>query len=75
MVKVVGSNPARGLDTTISKKYIIIVLQNHKMFTGDVVAQLVERQPQDPMDSLTRGSNPVQSTRQICEFFQVKMLC
>ena len=41
----------------------------------DVVAQLVERRPRDPMDSMTRGSNPIRSTRQICEFFGVKMLC
>ena len=30
---------------------------------GDVVAQLVERRPRDPMDSMTRGSNPVRSTK------------
>ena len=29
--------------------------------TGDVVAQLVERRPQDPMDSMTRGSNPIRT--------------
>ena len=34
---------------------------------GDVVAQWVERRPRDPMDSMTRGSNPVRSTRKICE--------
>ena len=39
---------------------------------GDGVAQLVERRPQDPMDSITRGSNPVRSTRKICEFFSQK---
>ena len=36
---------------------------------GNVVAQLVERQPRDPMDSMTRGSNPVRSTTTICESF------
>ena len=30
---------------------------------GDGVAQLVERRPQDPMDFMTRGSNPVRNTR------------
>ena len=30
---------------------------------GDMVAQWVERRPRDPMDSMTRGSNPVRSTR------------
>ena len=29
----------------------------------DGVDQLLERRPQDPMDSMTRGSNPVRSTR------------
>ena len=36
---------------------------------SDGVAQLVERQAQDPKD---RGSNPVRSTRKTCEFFRVK---
>ena len=36
---------------------------------GDVVAQLVERRPRNPMDSMTRGSNPVWSIRTICESF------
>ena len=43
--------------------------------SGDVVAQLVERWPRDPMDSMVRGSNPVRSTSKNCEFFWVKMLC
>ena len=42
---------------------------------GDVVAQLVERLPKDPMDAMIRGLNPALSTRKICEFFRVKMLC
>ena len=42
---------------------------------GDMVAQLVERRPRDPMDSMIRGSNPVRSTRKKIEFFWVKMLC
>ena len=33
------------------------------------VAHLVERRTRDPK---TRGSNPVRSTRTICEFFRVK---
>ena len=42
----------------------------------DVVAQLVERRPRDPMDSMIRGSNPVRSTRNICgSFSEFKMLC
>ena len=36
---------------------------------GDVVAQLVERRPRDPMDSMTRGSNPVRGTITICKRF------
>ena len=32
------------------------------------VAQLIERQPQDQMDSMTQGSNLV-STRTNCDFF------
>ena len=39
---------------------------------GDGVSQWVERRPQDPMDSMTRGSNPVRNTRKMCEFFGVK---
>ena len=43
---------------------------------GEGVAQLVERRPRDPIDSLTRDSNPVRSTRiKLWEFFRVKMLC
>ena len=43
---------------------------------GDVVAQLVEHRPRDPMDSKTRGSNPVWSTSKICESFsESKRLC
>ena len=33
---------------------------------GDVVAQSVERRPRDLMDSMTGGSNPVRSTRNMC---------
>ena len=41
------------------------------------VAQLVERRPRDPIKWLTRGSNPVRSTRTICErfFSESKLLC
>ena len=46
-----------------------------KLAEGDVVAQWVECRPRDPMDPSTRGSNPVRSTRNICEFFRVKMFC
>ena len=42
---------------------------------GGVVAQLVERQPRDPMDSMTRGLNPVRSTRKICECFSESICC
>ena len=42
---------------------------------GDVVAQLVVRQPQDPMDSMIRGSNPVRGTRQICDSFSRVKMC
>ena len=42
---------------------------------GDGVAQLVERQPQDPMDSMIRGTNPVRSTRKICESFSELKCC
>ena len=35
----------------------------------DMVAQLVECRTQDPKEE---GSNPVRSTRKICEFFRVK---
>ena len=42
----------------------------------DVVAQLVERRPRDPMGAMDRGSNPVRSARKICESFsESKMLC
>ena len=69
----------RGFDHTGLVKAGVSVPPHHQLPLvplGDVVAQLVERQPRDPMDSLTRGSNPVRSTRKICEiFFPVKMLC
>ena len=43
---------------------------------GDVVAQLVERRPRDPMgDSMTRGSNPVRSTQTISESFSESKWC
>ena len=42
---------------------------------GGVVAQWVERRPRDPMDSMTRGSNPVRSTRKICESFSELKCC
>ena len=32
----------------------------------DVLAQWVEPRPRDPMDSMTRGSNQIRSTRKIC---------
>ena len=42
---------------------------------GDVVAQLVECWPRDPMDSMIRGSNSVRSTRKMCESYsESKML-
>ena len=34
-----------------------------------IIAQLVERRPQDPMYSMTRGSNPVRSTRKFVTVF------
>ena len=40
-----------------------------------VVAQLVERRPQDPMDAMNRGSNPVRSTRTICDSFSKSKCC
>ena len=42
---------------------------------GDVVAQMVERPPRNPMDSMTRGSNLVQNTRNICESFPESKCC
>ena len=39
------------------------------------MAQLVERQPRDPVDSVTRRSNPVRSTRTSCESFSEKKCC
>ena len=39
---------------------------------GDGEAQWVERRPQDPMDSMTRGLNPVRYTRKNWEVFRVK---
>ena len=41
----------------------------------DVVSQLVERRPRDPMDSMTRGSNPVRSTIKHCESFSESKCC
>ena len=55
-----------------------MVFLNKTMFkprTGDVVAQLVERRHRDPMDSMTRGSNPVRSTINICERFSESKCC
>ena len=46
----------------IAKRFYFVI-------RGDGVAQLVERRTQDPKD---RGSNPVRSTRVVCEFFRVK---
>ena len=37
-------------------------MASYLMEPGDVVAQLVERRPRDPMDAMDRGSNPVRST-------------
>ena len=34
-----------------------------------------ERRPQNPMDSMTRGSIPIQSAIIFWEFFRIKMLC
>ena len=48
---------------------IIIII----IIIGDVMVQLVERRPRYPLDSMTRGSNAVRSTRKICESFSVKM--
>ena len=44
---------------------------------GVRMAQLVERRPQDPMDSMTRGSNPVRSNskKKMLFFSESKMLC
>ena len=44
---------------------------------GDVVAQLIELRPrpQNPMDSMIRGSNPIRSTRKICESFSESKCC
>ena len=54
----------------------IIIINYYAAPRKDMVAQLVERRPQDQMDSKTRGSNPVRSTRKICETFsESKMLC
>ena len=39
---------------------------------GDGVVQYVEHRTQDSMTSMTRGPNPVRSTRKMCEFFQVQ---
>ena len=36
------------------------------------MAQLVERRLQDPTDSMSRGSNPVQSIRKMCQFARIK---
>ena len=67
--------------------YLLCVLHTHipgrnecvtvsENIIGDMVAQLVEHRPQDSMDSMTRGSNPVRSTRTICESFsESKMFC
>ena len=46
-----------------------------ELFTGDGVAQLVERWPRDPMNSMTRGSKPVKSTRTISESFSESKCC
>ena len=48
-------------------------IQRFSHWAGDVVAQLVE--PRDPMDSTTRGSNPVRRTRNICEFSSKSKCC
>ena len=51
------------------------VRHTHTHKRGDGVAQLVQRRTRDPKDW---GSNPVRSTRNICQFFRVKtvqLLC
>ena len=40
-----------------------------------MVAQVVEHRHRDPMDSMTRGSNPVRRTRTICESFSDSKCC
>ena len=43
-----------------------------RQITGDVVAQLVQRRPRNPVDSMTRGSNSMRITRKICESFSLR---
>ena len=50
-------------------------LSSVKLPDGDVVTQWVERRPRDPMDSMTRGSNPVRSTRKVCKSFSESKCC
>ena len=62
--------PAVCSPLTVSEEHEYCILR-------DVVDQLVERWPWDPMDSMTRGLNQVRGTikKRLWEFFQVKMLC
>ena len=69
-----GGRPTHGREVDNST-FRIPVYHHQISFAFDPVAQLVERQPRDPIDSMTRGSNPVRSTRTICKSFSVKMLC
>ena len=41
----------------------------------DVVAQLIEHRPRNPMDFMTRGSNPVRSIRNTGESFSESKCC
>ena len=44
-------------------KILSEVLLDYSTSGGDVVAQLVECRPRDPVDSTGRGLNPIRSTR------------
>ena len=55
----------------------LVICRDLNFVSGDVVAQLVERRPRDPMDSMTRGSNQSRPKhkKNLREFFRVIMLC
>ena len=51
----------------------VLLLYIH--ISGTWWLKLVEHRPQDPMDSRTRGSNPVRSTNKIYESFSESKCC
>ena len=62
-------------DLVVTGEYFSVLMQELNPEWGDVVAELVERRPRDPMDSMTQRfqSRPERHKKNLYEFFRVKM--